>query len=144
MPKSQPGNSVSLMCPGGTVRIQANQECYLTMSQHLLLAQVFFFFLQPFVFDLSFRSVYFCVYKCSCAEKKDWKETPVAFNRDGGWYLEHGREKGRLFILVTPNFFHQILMLALPPWGDNFKHLCFQKNSPNNSDICFPSISPPA
>lgn len=95
------------------------------MSQHLLLAQVFFFFLQPFVFDLSFRSVYFCVYKCSCAEKKDWKETPVAFNWDGGWYLEHGREKGRLFILVTPNFFHQILMLALPPWGDNLKHLCF-------------------
>lgn len=94
------------------------------MSQHLLLALAFFF-LQPFVFDLSLISVYFCVYKCSCAEKKDCKETPVAFSWDGGWYLERGREKGRLFILVTPNFFHQILMLALPPWGDNFKHMCF-------------------
>lgn len=53
----------------------------------------------------------------------------MTFNWDGGWYLEHGREKGRLFILVTPNFFHQILMLALPPWGDNFKHMCFLKKT---------------
>lgn len=47
MLKSLPGSNletVSLMCPDGTVRIQGNYAFYHIMCQHLLLALVFFFF----------------------------------------------------------------------------------------------------